>query len=410
MKLKTSILAGLLLGALAAGGTLGVRAAEPDKPQSAPAAAGEQPAATKFAANPGFKALPGGELKALVPAHGHKADVDVLKFSGMVYDHHRHKVLAFGGGHATARFPNSVHEFDPATLKWTALTEDVPPAEYNAANAVKTAGGQNLGGVKSKGKVWAGSRHTYDGLVMLPDKGLMVSMQAQEFVGASYSMPGGEATYDANYKGGTGLWIFDPVKREWTVSDKTGLATAYCYAEASPKRPELIYFGSAGRDDFFALNIKTLEVKKLASHMNVDTGGDMSMTWYPEKDTFLAFPTNPNGKTGCRVLEYDPARNIWAELKPAGDAPSTYSINVAYDALNKVFVCFGDNRCFYLSPVENKWYKLDKQLPIANRLFHHHVYDPVDNVHILVGDKWDTYAYKLSDEPGKLPGTGQPKN
>lgn len=370
---------------------------------SGPAAAQGPRAATAPESTPELKGLPQQTLKILIPNGGYKGDANVLDFSGMVYDHHRHKILAFGGGHATARFPNSVHEFDPVTLKWTALTPDVPPGEYVAANAVKTAEGLKLGGVKWQGKQWAGSRHTYDGLVVLPDKDVMVSVQAQEF--QSGACP---PDYAKDYQGGSGLWTFDPVKKEWSVSEKAGCAVGYCYADVSPKRPELIYFGSAFNDAFFCLNVKTLEVKKLADRISASAGSDMSMTWYPEKDTFLAFPSEPSGKTGVRVIEYDPARNIWADRKAEGEAPNTYSINVPYDSANKVFVCFNNGFCHYYSPMENKWYKLDKKLEMK-RLYHHHVYDPVNNVHIAVGGQWETYAFKLSDEPGKLPGTGLPK-
>lgn len=82
----------------------------------------------------------------------YKGDKGVLSFSGMAYDHHRHKILAFGGGHATGRFPNSVHEFDFTILKWTQLTEDVPPSAYGKENAVLTKEGKPLGGVNGKGK------------------------------------------------------------------------------------------------------------------------------------------------------------------------------------------------------------------------------------------------------------------
>ena len=41
---------------------------------------------------------------------------------------------------------------------------------------------------------------------------------------------------------------------------------------------------------------------------------------------------------------------------------------------------------------------------------HHHVYDPVDNVHIAVASRWKTMVFKFlnRDKPGKLPGIGQP--
>ncbi|MCK6474479.1 MAG: hypothetical protein L6R28_22405 [Planctomycetes bacterium] len=80
---------------------------------------------------------------------------------------------------------------------------------------------------------------------------------------------------------------------------------------------------------------------------------------------------------------------------------------MTYDRLRHRILAFGGGHAFYYSPGENKWHKVDE--PIGFKVnFHHHVYDSVNNVHVTVSKKWDTYAFKLSDEPGKLPGTRAP--
>jgi hypothetical protein len=79
-----------------------------------------------------------------------------------------------------------------------------------------------------------------------------------------------------------------------------------------------------------------------------------------------------------------------------------------------VFAVFSgnDSGCefHYYSPVEKRWYKIDKLYPTGKSLFHHHIYDPVNNVHILASRGpdyfWQTLAFKLSDTPGKFSGTG----
>jgi hypothetical protein len=124
------------------------------------------------------------------------------------------------------------------------------------------------------------------------------------------------------------------------------------------------------------------------------------MTYYPERQSFLAFPTT-------NLCEYDIARNAWTRLTPAGTAPNCYSLNVCYDTLNKVFCCFYNGDFYYYSPVQNQWRSMGNGFTMA-RPFHHHIYDPVNNVHIVAGNSggWVTYAYKFSDTPGKYPGTG----
>ena len=97
-------------------------------------------------------------------------DGKILDFSGMVYDQHRHKVLAFGGGHATSVFPNAVVEFAFSALSWNRIIENVECGiAYTLDNALLNSKGEKLGGFNYNGKIHAGSRHTYDGLVMAAD-------------------------------------------------------------------------------------------------------------------------------------------------------------------------------------------------------------------------------------------------
>ena len=377
-------------------------------PAAGPASGPVKSTGTAVAPNPALAGMP--ELTLKIVSQGYKGDGNVLDFSGMVYDHHRHKVLAFGGGHATARFPNSVHEFDLATLRWTALTEDVPPSAYTAENAVKTKDGAKLGGVRWKGKIWAGSRHTYDGLVMHPTDCRMLSLQAQEFIGAAYSMPEGGKFYRHHYQGGSGLWSFDPVKREWSVSERPGLASAYSIAELDGSQRDVVCFGSAQDSSFFALNLKTQEVRRLRPRPDYNRSADMSLTWCPDTKSFFTFPCSDSGK-GARIFEYLPAADAWKERTFKGDAPNTYSINVVYDPRAKVLACFAGGAFCYFSPADDTWYKAPGKVEMK-RLFHHHVYDPVDNVHIAVGGGggtggWETYAYKFLDRSGSLPGTAK---
>ncbi len=365
------------------------------------AMAGEDAKPPAFAANPELKGLSEKTVKVLVPEGAYKGDANVLDYSGMVYDHHRHKVLAFGGGHATARFPNSVHEFDPATLKWTALTEDVPPNAYTAENSVRNKEGAKLGGVKWQGKNWAGSRHTYDGLVMLPHVDLMVSAQAQEF--QSTQCPKG---YRENYQGGSGLWIFDPVKREWSVSEKTGLAVSYCISEVSPNEPDWVYMWSSDMAGNQAVNWKTGEARKVRD-LPRKSIGYAGVTWCPETNTFWCFPRKQTA-----AWEYDPKADVWKTHEFKGEAPDTYDVNTVWDPVAGVFGLFSKGRFHYFSPRDLTWYHLETDLDKSldnGPMRHHHIYDPVDNVHIAVAGRWKTMAFKFLDKSGSLPGTLPPR-
>ncbi len=359
--------------------------------------------AVKHPKNPELADLPEGTAKLI--SSGHKASPAVLDFSGMVYDPLRHKILTFGGGHATQDFPTSVHEFDLQTLKWTQLTEEVPPEALSAENAVKSADGTALGGVKYKDKIHAGSRHTYGGLVMLPGTSLMAVGTSMEFAGAAGRMPEGGKLYRDNYQGGSGLWIFDPVKREWSVSKKAGLVSNYGSSVCDPQQPDWIYHW--GYKSIQMINWKTEETRGLP---NMTLGGLGGIAYNPEDRCFYVAPCPVGQPKNTVIMKFDIKAGKWEKLTPAGDAPSTYDTNIVYDEINKVMVCFSQGLAHYYSPKENKWYKLDQQLgkDFDNRpMRHHHVYDPVDNVHIVTSTRWNTYAYKFSDQPGKLPGTSK---
>lgn len=354
---------------------------------------------------PQLTGLAGGTAKLI--CSGHSGDRNVLDYSGMVYDSPRHKILAFGGGHATGNFPNSVHEFDIATLKWTQLTEDVPPSAHSAENAVKTKDGKKLGGIRWKGKIRAGSRHTYGGLVMIPGTSLMAVGTSMEFVGASSRMPGRGKFFRNNYQGGNGLWIFDPVKKEWKVSKKAGMVSTYGAGACDPGQPDWVYHFSPKLSQM--INWKTEEVKKLPKmHLT----GYVGVTYNPDDKCFYSAPCSSKQPKNLKIMKFDISKKSWQTLTPTGDAPKTYDIDIVYNRPNRVFVCFSAGYASYYSPKENKWYKLDKLLDKAldnGPMRHHHVYDPVNDVHIATSSRWKTFAFKFADKPGKLPGTSEKK-
>ena len=352
---------------------------------------------------PELAGLAEGTVKLI--SSGHTGDRNVLAYSGMVYDSLRHKILTFGGGHATGNFPNSVHEFDIRTMKWTQLTEDVPPSAHSAENAVKTEDGEKLGGIRWKGKISAGSRHTYGGLTMIPGTSLMAVGTSMEFVGGRSRMPGRGEFYRNNYQGGSGLWIFDPVEKEWRVSKKAGLVSLYGVGNCNPKQPDWIYHFSPKLNHM--INWKTEETKEFPAG---NLRGFVGVAYHPDQKCFYSAPCSSKEPKNTKMMKFDIAKNEWETLIPTGDAPTTYDIDIVYDPLNKVFVCFSKGHAYYYSPKDNKWYKVEKPLDEAldnGPMRHHHVYDPVNNVHIAVSSRWKTFAFKLSDAAGKLPGTSE---
>ncbi|MHC4917249.1 MAG: Kelch repeat-containing protein [Planctomycetota bacterium] len=365
------------------------------------AVAGESGAsAPRFKANPRLAGIP--EKTARLVCQGHGGDRGVLAYSAIVYDRYRHKLLAFGGGHATS-FPTSVHEFDLDALKWQEISPDVPRSEFTKANAVMDKDGKPLAGVKWNGKLHASSRHTYDGLVMASEQCLMLVVGG---VGnAGYSSKLDNKIFRECYTG-RGLWKFDPVKREWSVSKANGLAGSHVSSAIWPREPDWVYIKGK---DFRAVNWKTEEVRKLERPPK----GWVSLTgleYYPEEEALVGFPKGskkaPQNKL---MLKYSLAAKKWSTTEVKGDAPGTHDVGTVYDPRSKVFVCCSGGYFYYYSPRENRWYKASGEvaegLTEGGTVKHRHDYDPVNNVHIVVGGRWKTVAFKLSDQPGKLPGT-----
>ncbi len=350
------------------------------------------------------------ERRMVLISEGHRGDVDVSQVGGMVYDRYRHKLLAFGGGDGTTNFPDSVHQFDLENLRWEQLTPDVPPEAYLPENAVLTPSGEKTGGIRWEGRVQPGSRRGNDGLVMAADAPRMICVQYQGGIGARARHPrmNGEAGghYRDHYRGGSALWIFDPAAREWTHSARVGLAVPFAMSAVNPRRPELVYVFNSYRNDARAVNWRTGEAADLAKRPH--SAVNHCVAYCPGRHSLLDFPCEAR-EASKLIQEYDLASNRWEVLRPEGDLPKTYGRNVVYDSRNRVFVCLDAGRVHYYSRPENRWYRLEESLPVQ-RAGYRHVYVPGENVHIILsGSAWKTWAYKLSDEPGDLPGAGLPE-
>ncbi|PCJ63467.1 MAG: hypothetical protein COA79_01255 [Planctomycetota bacterium] len=328
-----------------------------------------------------------------------------LDFSGAVYDPIRHKIYQFGGGHATGTFPNVVYEFDFKQLIWEGLTTSVPPSDYSAERALKDSEGKKLGGIKWKGKIYPGSRHMYGGVRIIPGTSKVILLSSMEFIGGRSQMPNRGKDYRANYQGGTGLWIFDVLKKEWIVlKNKSGMVSTYGSGAITPKKPNWAYhFGYRIKHK---INLLTGESVKMPSGKLVGYPG---LNYCPEDGKFYASPCTSKMPHAKLVCIFDPMKEVWLYKTPTGSLPFSYDRDMVWDSLQKVFVCFTTKGVRYYSPVENKWYDLkaeNEEIGKHKALWHHHIYDPINNVHIGINPKWKTFAFKFDDKGGVLPGTG----
>lgn len=251
----------------------------------------------------------------------------------------------------------------------------------------------------------------------MPNKDILICGQQVGSIGAKGKMPERDKLYKKYYGGSTGLWMFDPLKKEWSVSPKNKLVANHGATATNPNAPDWFYIWGHEKkgNGSFKVNYKTFEKIPLAkAPHSLGNGPDFSAEYYPERKSILIFPRKNRqfpkdrkpSKIQAIIHEYNIAKNTWSVLKPTGDAPETHARNAVYDTLHKVFsvISHDTNQFHYYDPRGNKWYKLDKKLTIEVYT-HHLIYSPVENIYISVGPRWKTYAYKFTNEKGKYEGT-----
>lgn len=333
----------------------------------------------------------------------------ILDYSGMTYDFHRHKILMFGGGHATQGW-NQVEEFDFDSLAWRQLNKPDNCAFYsNPANGYKgdtihLPGGLDSllpdGGTKSStGEVRPASRHTYDDLDMLHDTCLLIMNAVQEAKFGCMS----QTYWDTNaFLHDPYVWVFDPIGVKW----KRLSPNAYGYGTGTAVDPETdLDYGKDGNGTrMYAYDWRT-QTKTIMSN-NCPLGWEicLPMTYHPGRRSFFLFASK-------NIYEYDIQGRTWTTKNPAGVRPNTYDYQVCYDSTNDVFGFINGGAFHYYSPQTNAWYKnpYDTTRFPKNMHFQHMIYDPVNNVYILVYPSglqgWTTWAYKFTDHPQNFPGT-----
>lgn len=309
----------------------------------------------------------------------------VTDYSGMVYDAWNHRVLLFGGGHATT-FTDTIYAFDLQTLTWASLYKPTPRRFYTADNMAK--GFWKAGGQGSYPRPVG--RHTYDQLVVPDDLPRLYLMRSG--CGPSMVAPG------IGYFGGAG-GIYDFATGRWEMTEPVPFGGYGDAAEFDPVSKLVVGVSNAG---FAVWNPKTRTTQSfdLKPSVNAYSG---TLAYDPVDQAMYGFPANMQAWR----LELDRANVGKSKLKllqPSGTAPPATECAFAWDAANR---CFGGNvqggTAFGYDPVANAW----TGQPIAglqgvSLVFHCLVYDPVSSVYVVVGKGpagKRTYAFKAANPP-----------
>ena len=377
------------------------------------ATAGEGPAAPAAAApksSEHYAAMPERSWLHACPGTykgrdaGKEPPFGILGFSGMALDGPGRRLLIFGGGHADY-WGNEVWSWDIDRREWRRAYDPDPFHNLTRQEALKGVDNKKQPGV------WLPSgrpitRHTYGSICFLEHKGLMLAGG-----GSTYSGPNRHKVdfwCDVGAPGGVWLngpadvWLYDPEKAAWTWK---GSGKAEGAAAGFPKgvgtstyAPDIksaivvadgTWLYDAGKDAWTGMKSKC------------PGGGHSTMTYDTRRK--LAYHVGRSGKE-LKIHSYDPAGDVWAEVKAGGETPSNRDggWGITYDSANDVVLAFGRDGLAVFDPKTSRWEKNpgspEKAPPASEWTFNRFQYDAVNNVAFLVtGTRdWrvDVWAYR----------------
>ncbi|UQA60473.1 hypothetical protein [Polyangium aurulentum] len=328
----------------------------------------------------------------------------ITDYSGMVYDHHDHQMLMFGGGHAgaTGTLRSDVSAFDFAELQWKSAYTPTSCAEMrfdniDPSNASWISTGQPL------------ARHTYDMLVMGDDPPHLLMLTSGAVGPETCSGPMAPPGFSLQTK----VSAYDPVARTWKYhSTSTGDWDSFSVAELDPVSGMVAILGSYGlwiydpRKDAFA-GSKFLPVELGYANNLVYSSVDDRMYYFMRGDS-------------TRVFELALHRDDWGsstltELTGVVGGPATLETGYAYDTLNHVIGgAVVDGRFSAFDPVKRTWTTVEMKTEppgakVGTLAFHEIAYDPVDGVFLFITDYpsgFHVWAYRYAGTPPAPPGDG----
>jgi hypothetical protein len=352
------------------------------------AAAAEAPAKTparaqnsKLAGLADNTAIELGALKLESPeGEGEGSANRVTDYSGMTYDPHNHRILMFGGGHATT-FTDTIYSFDFGTLAWSSLYKPTPSKFYkpeNLDNSFWKSGGEGpyprpIG------------RHTYD-LLIVPD-------HRKEFLllrtgcGPSSVAPG-----IGYFGGGGGAYDFATGKWERFDNPFGGYGAVSEYDPISK-----MVIGQAGQG-LFMFDCETRKTVKIlddiADKFKVSAYSG-TLVYCPIDQCMYGIPD----KKDIWKLELDRQsfnKSKITKLTPGGEKPPESECAFVWDPVNKVIAGgVKDNKFYMYDPAKNEWSSKEIQgAKPGTMTFHCLSYDPVDNVYIFIAGV-KTWAFRL---------------
>jgi hypothetical protein len=305
----------------------------------------------------------------------------VTDYSGMTYDEHNHRLLMFGGGHATT-FTDTIYAFSFETLQWKALYKPTPQKFYKPENMDK--GFWKSGGEGPYPRPIG--RHTYD-LLIVPDH-RKEFLLLRDGCGPSGVAPG------IGYFGGAG-GAYDFATGKWEQFP-VPFGSYGAVAEYDPVSKKII--GVAGQKIFLfdTDSRKTQVILDDISDKHKVTGYSGTLVYYPPDQKMYAIPSTM-AVWSLTLDRADFRKSKIDKITTTGDAAPASECAFAYDAARKVFGGgINANKFYNFDPSKSAWSTEEiKGAQPGSMTFHCLSYDPVDNVYIFIAGV-HTYAYRAA--------------
>ncbi len=315
--------------------------------------------------------------------------VNILAYSGMVYNDVNHSILLFGGGHNNY-WGNEVYQFDFTTLTWNQLYQPDPCSAYTNSNYDPSRPGMLI----SSGRPF--SRHTYDQMVFISHLNKLWIHSG--FYIRDFCNPDNPPQY-----AGPDTWLFDPNTKQWEYKYPSTNNPGGAYPVNSDYDPvtKKVYFRVA--DVLYSYTAETNTWAKVSTIPLASTNGyDYPMT-YDSRNRALVMVTD-DGK----VYRYYIDQNRW-ETKTPSPSINLHSQALAHDPVNDRLIGYRhDTGLWAYDWNTNQWTQLTPSNPPAPQweIGSHLIYDPVDNVFITAlngATGFETWAYKGTSSSNSTP-------
>lgn len=328
----------------------------------------------------------------------------VQDYSGFIYDQNNHRLLMFGGGHATT-FTDAVFSFNPNTLTWSELYPPTPCSNMTSGN-MDTVNGAWLSGPAGPYPRPV-SRHTYDDLAVADGlQEFIVLYQANggsNGCGVSDTSIWGSGYKVAHYNLLTNTWSFSPTASPGGDSEAPG--TAY-----DPISGKIVMLGAYGM--WIYDPVKRIKTKVIKDLYKPDPGYANDLVYYPPNQKMYYFNRNFDQVWEITLDRTNFSNSTITVLPTTGTYPPHGEPGYAYDAVNQIIGgAISSNRFYAFNPKTKSWTnELIQGGSPGDLAFHTLAYDPVNNVFFFFNDwrlgngaKMWAYRYKRSSSTGPTP-------